>query len=184
MNNVDIASILPVDLLQAKPSAIISGNLSYHSGLNNEMDLSSDLNINDISWSDIRISRMNLEGNFKSEKPEEYYAELTATMDTSAIDLKVNNNGDGTSIINGEIMNLNLKSFQPFVKKYVTGLKGGISGKLNIQTSDKIKNFDGELNLKEANVRINALNSLFKIPSDKILFTRNKIIFNYLNILN
>jgi len=184
MNRVDIGSILPVNLFQSIPTAVISGNLSFYSGQNNEKELNSELKINNISWADIRIDLMNLKSEFKSEKPEDYTAELTATLDSSAFNLKIINKNTGTRKINAEIMNLNLKSFQPFAKKYVSDLKGGISGKLNIQTSDSIKKFDGELDLKEATVRINALNSLFKIPSDKILFTGNKIIFESFRVLD
>jgi hypothetical protein len=91
---------------------------------------------------------------------------------------------EGERNINADFTNLEIQNFQPFVEKFLSDLRGQLSGNINVKMSDKIESFNGELDIKEANVRIKALNSVFRIPSDKITFTGKKIVFDSFRVLD
>ncbi len=184
MNNVDIASLLPVALIQGNPAGLISGKADFFSGLNNEKEIHSDLNFKDISWSDINFRLLTLKGNFKSDTPKDYLVDLTAILDSSIISLKASKPAEGNRKINTEFSNISIESFQPFVKKILSDLKGHISGNLNIVSTNDIENFKGELNINKANMRIKFLNSNYRIPDDRILFDGRKVIFDKIRVLD
>jgi autotransporter translocation and assembly factor TamB len=184
LNRVDIATILPVGLLQGNPSGLISGNADFSTSLNREKEINTDLNFENVSWSDINYRIISLKSNFKSDSLKNYNIELNAILDSSKIMLKAVKPPDGNQDINAEFTAISVRSFQPFVNKFLSDLAGHISGKVKIISTDNNENINGELNFEGVRVRINTLNSIFKIPSDKISFTGKKLVFNSFRILD
>jgi len=184
MKQVNIASLLPVALITGNPTGIISGSFGYFKGSKQEKEISTDLIISDISWSGIELRGMSFKASYKSEKENDFYVDMAARMDSSEIILKASMPAEGKRNINAVLTNLSIKNFQPFVKGFLSDLRGQLSGNIEIVMTDKIESFIGELDINKANVRINTLNSVFKIPSDKIVFTGKKIVFDSFSVLD
>ena len=184
MKQVNIASLLPVELITGNPAGIISGSSGYFKGLKQEKEINTDLVINDISWSGIELRELSLKGNYKSEKENDFSIDMAARMDSSEIILKASMPAEGKRNLNAVLTNLSIQNFQPFVKEFLSDLRGKLSGNIEVVMTDKIESFTGELDINKANVRINTLNSVFKIPSDKILFTGKKIVFDSFSVFD
>jgi hypothetical protein len=184
MGDVQFASLLPVSMITGNPAGSISGHLDYSLNTNRGMEINSDLKLNNVKWNDISFSVLALKANYKTDTRKDYFIEMNATIDSSKIAFKAVKPVSGKRNINAEFSNISIESFQPFVKKFLSDLKGHISGNLNIASTNNIENFKGELNINKANMRIKSLNSNYKIPDDKILFNGRKVVFDNIRVLD
>jgi hypothetical protein len=184
MANVEFASILPVSMISGNPAGTISGHVDYTLKTNKGKEINSDLKLINVKWSDISFSTLTINGKYKSETQKDYFVEMNAGLDSSKIAVKAVKPASGKRDINAVFSNISIKSFQPFVKKIVSDLKGHISGNLNIVSTNDVENFKGELNINKANMRIKFLNSNFRIPDERILFDGRKVIFDRIRVLD
>jgi translocation and assembly module TamB len=184
MSNVKFASLLPDKIFPGNPAATISGFIDYGLNKNKGMEIKSDLNFKDVKWSDLNFSNLAVKGSFILNGPEEYILEMTALLDSSKIALKASKPVTGSRTINAEFSRLPINTFQPFVRKVVSDLRGSISGSLNILSVNNKESFNGELNINKANLKINTLSSSYRIPDGKVLFTGKKMVLNKFMILD
>jgi translocation and assembly module TamB len=63
-------------------------------------------------------------------------------------------------------------------------MRGNISGEFNIITKNEINNFTGDLHINNGNLRINTLNSSYRLPDERIQFTGRKMEFNNFRVLD
>jgi len=183
MSNITLASLLPAGIISGNPAVSISGTADY--SVNGKiMEINSDIKIKDIRWSDLSVSNVSLSGKYKSSNPQEYFLDATAVIDSSKITLRAVKPLDGKRNINAEFNKLPIRTFQPFVKDFLSDLRGYISGKVDIKSTNEIENFNGELNISKANIKINILNSNYTIPDDRVLFTGEKMVFDKFIILD
>jgi translocation and assembly module TamB len=184
VNNLTLASLLPNGIISGNPAVSLSGSADYSVKENHSMEINSDLKFKDIKWHDLIISNISLTEKYKSSNPEEYSLNAVASIDSSQITLRAVKMQEGKRSINAEFNNLPIRTFQPFVKDIVSDLKGYITGNFNVITTDEIENFNGELDINKANVRINTLNSNYTIPEERISFTGGKMVFNKFRVLD
>jgi hypothetical protein len=184
MSNVSIASLLRQDIIPGKPVGTISGSFSYEATKGPGRKINSDLELRDISWSDLKFNKISLKGHYVSIKPGDYDIDMTARLDTTSIKLTAVKPDGGSRSIIANFESIPINTIQPFVKKFVSDLKGNVSGNFNLSTGNKKENITGELKIAGANARINVLNSRYKIPDEKVLFTDNRIIFKNFKVLD
>jgi translocation and assembly module TamB len=184
IRTVALTSLLPANIIPGNPYGILSGTADFISNENKSREIKTDLIIKNIKWSDLYINNLILNGNYRSNKVEDYSLDINAVLDSSTISLSVINPESGKRTINAELTNLPIKTFQPFVKNYLSDLRGNISGNLIASATGNIENFNGELAVSNANVKINTINSSFKIPKDKVVFEANKIVLKNFIILD
>ena len=184
MKNVDIASLLPTALINGNPAGIISGTVDVSSKLDHTREIHADMNLKDVSWSDLDYRNLALNINFNSDTTQAFTADMKADIDSAGIIAKVSSKANGDRNLDAEFANLPIEDVQPFVKKFLSDLKGYISGNMKINSSGKAKELDGEIRFDGASVRVKTLNSIFKIPSDKITFNGDKIIFDSFTVLD
>ena len=184
LNNITLASLLPDGIISGNPAVSVSGTADYTVNEKKSTEINSDIKITEIKWSDLRVSNISLTGKYKSGNPEEYFLDATAVIDSSKITLRAIKPLDGKRTINAEFNKFPIRTFQPFVKDFLSDLKGYLSGKVNVMSTNEIEEFKGEVNISKANVRINTLNSNYPIPDDRVLFTGEKMVFDKFRILD
>jgi translocation and assembly module TamB len=184
LSNVSVTSLLPENIIRGNPGGQISGSVSYNSFGENGREIKSDLIFSDLRWSDVDFNNLELKGQYKSEKPGYFRLEAYSRLDSAEIVLKAEKRGGGSRIINAELTKFPINTLEPFVKKYLSALDGSISGNLNIASSEEIENINGELLITKGKLRINTLNSAYKIPEEKIGFTGGKILLDNFTVLD
>jgi len=184
LSNVNVASFLPDDIISGNPGGQISGSVSYNSYGKNGRDINSDLIFSDLRWLDLEFDHVTLKGQYKSEKPGAWTLAGYSSLDSAEIVLKGEKRGGGNRIINAELRKFPIYSIQPFVKKHLSALDGIISGNLFISSQEEIEDMNGEILITKGNLRVNALNSEYKIPGEKIRFAGGKIALNNFTVLD
>lgn len=182
--DVTLKSLLKDDLIQGKPEGSISGNAEYLLKGDKGKKITADLHFGDIGWSDLKFNKIDLKGYFFSEGPGDYDIDMLARLDSAEIILKGRKPANGPRLINAGFKSIPVRTVQPFVKKYLSDLKGNISGEFNLSTKDAIESFAGELNINNGNMRINTLNSVYRFPVDRITFTGKKMVFKDFKVLD
>jgi hypothetical protein len=183
LNNVSFASLIRDDLLTGKPVGSISGLFEYGQK-GEQMKINTDMQINDVSWSEINFDKIAIKGYFISGKAGTYSFDMITGLDSSEILLKGEKPEIGNRSLIAEFKNLPIKASQPFVSSFLSDMKGTVSGNFNISTINDIESLSGKIDIVNGNLRVNALNSIFKIPEDQILFTGKKMILNNFIVLD
>ncbi|MCD4770711.1 MAG: translocation/assembly module TamB, partial [Bacteroidales bacterium] len=183
-SDVKITSLIRDDILPGKPAGLISGTVDYGVIADKGKKINTDLSFRDVSWSDLDFNSITLKGYFISEMPGNFKVDMTARLDTALIVVKGEKPAAGNRTINAEFTEMPINTFQPFVRDYLSEIRGDISGYFNISSDKDIENYSGELIINDANFRINTLNLKYRIPDDKILFSGKKMIFNNSRVLD
>jgi hypothetical protein len=77
-----------------------------------------------------------------------------------------------------------VNTIQPFVTKYLSDLHGDISGEFRLSSKNGSDNLSGELLINNGEIRINTLNSSYRMPDEKISFVNKKMILNDFTVLD
>jgi hypothetical protein len=85
---------------------------------------------------------------------------------------------DSSFDLNLDLKKLNIKSIQGFSMGHITDGTGDLSGDFKITGNTDAPKLNGELNFNEAGFRSTKLNSLFKVPNEKIKFQNEAIVFD------
>jgi translocation and assembly module TamB len=184
LGNVALSSLLWNEVIPGEPSGFLSGSLDY--GLNEGAgkNLNTDLHISQASWHDLNFGRIDIQGILEADQGEYYSVDMSARLDSAQINMKIDNPQDGNRTVNSKFSAIPIHTFQPFVRDYLSDLKGTISGTFNISSRRDTENFGGSLTFDGANLRINTLDSRFKIPRDSVKFEGKKMVFNHFRILD
>ena len=184
LRNVSVASLLPESIIEGNPGGQMSGLVSYNSYDENSREINSDLIFSDLRWSDLAFSNLTLNGQYKSEKPGDWTIEGYSRLDSAEIVLMGEKSDGGNREINAELQNFPLSTAQPFVKEHLSALDGSISGNLNISSHEGTENINGEILITKGNLRINTLNSAYRIPEEKIGFAGGEILLDNFTVLD
>ena len=166
-----------------KYSIAIAGTLNANTTLaavSGDMSLQSDLRIDDLVYNkdSIGILKFNSTLDEKSKVISIAGSIFNKTLKTLEIGGSIN--------IGRKVDNLNLNILldetelsviEPFVKDYVSNIKGTAIADLEITGSIKSPKLDGYLNLKNVGLRVNYLNTSYTL-NEQIKFTEDKIIIN------
>ncbi len=184
LRNLRVGSLLPENIIRWNPGGQISGSLHYNSYGENSNEINTDLIFSDLRWSDLNFNNLTLKSKYKSEKPKVWTLDTHSLLDSAEIVLKGEKTDRGSLALHAELQKFPIKTAQPFVKEYLTDLDGFVSGDLNISSHEEIEDIDGEIIISEGNLRVNALNSAYKIPEGKIRFDGKKMLLDNFTILD
>jgi translocation and assembly module TamB len=184
MSNLTFASLLPDGVIPGTPAGSVSGSVDFGSNLKKGIEINSDLKFSEVRWSDLAFNNLAIKGNFTSNRPEDYSLEMTAILDSSVITLNALKPSSGKRTLNAEFTKFPIHSFQPFVRDILSDLKGDISGKFDLVSTNETENLKGELNISKADFKLNTLNSNYTLPGARVLFTGEKMVLNKFRILD
>lgn len=184
LSNVVLSSLIRGNILPGNPAGKISGYLYYRPLGENGRHLNTDMRIRDVSWSDLNFKDISLIAKYISQTPEEFEIDLSARLDTSSIIIKGGRKSNSESLINADFKDVPINTVQPFVKDFLSEIRGSISGYFNISSKDSIKIYNSGLNIHGGSLRINSLNSTYKIPDDKVQFSDKRMVFKNFMILD
>jgi hypothetical protein len=184
LEDVEIETLLTDSLIQGNPHGSISGSVKYHSEEGGHNLINSELRINSASWSGLKFDLISLDGTFDAENEGDYLLDMTVRLDTSEISFSAEKQDSILLSAYASFRNVPIKTVQPFVKDYLSDIRGVISGGFDISTDRSGRQFDGGMVINNANLRVNALNSRFKIPRDSLVFDGRKLVFNHFRVLD
>ena len=184
LDNMTIASLVNKDLVPGNPSGSVTGTINFGTLSKSGWRINSDLKMKDFLWSDLKYANISINSDLFSELPGKLKFDLDAVLDSSVISVAGTKDPDGTGFVNTSFEEVPINTIGPFVKKYLSDIRGKFSGYFNVVSKNYSQDYKGELNVENANIRIKSLNSAYKIPHDKILFTGNNIIFNKFRVLD
>ena len=184
LNNVTISSLFKPELLPGKPNLLISGFATYSTSKIFGNKLVTDLKFSDVSWSDLSFKKIALHSYFLADTTGNSDFKINTRIDTSEIDIKGEKTDKANLNITAIIKLIPVNTIQPFVAKYLSDLRGSISGEFNLSKKDEINNFTGDLFISNGNLRVKTLNSSFRLPDEKIRFTGKKMVFNDFSVLD
>ncbi len=184
LKNVNTNLLFPEKIIDGNPGAVISGSALLKLDRDKRSELSTSLNLNDVRWNDLNFNKIELEGNYISENKESWTIGMSSRFDSTEIVLNAEKpDGDSRSVKAG-IKNFPARTMEPFVKNFITNLKGVISGYFNITSEGGNENFDGEINISDGGMRITSLKSGYRIPDEKIMFSGKKVVFDNFTVLD
>lgn len=184
LTDVALASILVDNVLPGNPQGTISGTVNYQVNEGPGKYFNTGFRINHASWSGIAFNQIDVEGKLSSGRPGSYAMDFSARLDSSRIVLEGELKDSLTRNIRTEFSAIPLQTFQPFVREYLSELKGGLSGNFNISSVGQREAFGGGIHFNDARLRVNALNSKFKVPQDSLIFKDKRLLFNRFRILD
>ncbi|MDX2432480.1 MAG: translocation/assembly module TamB domain-containing protein [Bacteroides sp.] len=182
-DSVSFNSVIQGKLLPGNPGGIISGKLSYGTNEEAEKNIYTDLQFNNVEWNEVGFGLIDVKGNLKSDTIGSLAIDMLTRIDSSKIDLKYNQSSDESRSLSTNFTSLPLSIFQPFLVKHLSEMNGNISGNFNISNEGK-RDMDGTLNFNGASLRINMLNSRYKLPDEHVQFSANKLVFDNFNVLD
>ncbi len=184
LKDVTLKSLLRNDLVEGDPGGSVSGFAEYSGSADKGNKVSADLHLGDARWSGLDFDSIALSGFYSSGKSGNYDFNLKARLDSAEIGLKGKNPVNGTRAVDAQFKAIPIKIIQPFVKKYLTDLKGIISGNFDLSTGEGSESLTGDLLIDGGNLRINLLNSAYRMPQERIRFRGQKIILDNFKVLD
>jgi len=184
LNNVELYSLLQEGLISGEPDGSISGSLEYNSRGGSERRINTDLDIEDPRWSGLSFDHIGVKGFFEIDTSKAYRIDMSALLDSSKVQIRGEKIYGGSGSVQSEFSSLPVRTFQPFVREYLSGMQGNLSGRINLASREDQENIQGELFISNAHVRINTLNSSYRIPEDSVIFSGKKINFDQFSILD
>jgi len=184
LGNVAISSIYSSEMWPGKPKATISGITVLKLDKNGGKKLDTDMKFTDLSWSDLYFKQASLYGFFSSEKSDEFRFDITSRLDTSEISIKGEKQLNSKRNIDFRFNSIPVNSVQPFVNQFLSDLRGYVSGDFNLSTRDNSETITGDLIIKDVNLKVNSLNSSFRMTDDKIRFSGKKMTLKRFKVLD
>jgi hypothetical protein len=184
VRNVTLTSLISSDFIKGFPEGSVSGFVEYGVKKKSGIKIATDLQLADVRWNDLRYDKISLTGKFDSNGPEDYAVELIGKLDSAEISVKGGKPVNGKRNVLAEFKLIPVNTFQPFAEKYLSDLKGYVSGKIDFQSENGKETFTGAVSIKNGNLRIKPLNSIYKIPAETIKFEGQKAIFDNFTILD
>jgi len=182
LDKVEFSSLLQEGLISGGPEGSISGSLDYKLTGDIEHRLNTNLDINDLQWSGLNFNHIGVKGVFSIDSSKAYDIDMSVLLDSSRLLVKGKKIHGGRGRVQTEFFSFPIRTFQPFVKEYLSGLQGNLSGKFNLSSSGDEDNIMGKLYINDANLRINTLNARYRIPEDSVRFSGKKVFFDKFRI--
>jgi hypothetical protein len=184
LKNVNTTSLIPENIINGNPGGIISGSSIITLQGDKRLKLNTNLNLSNVRWSDLKFSNIKLDGNYITDNKESWALDLVSRLDSTEIIINANKPEGDSRVIKAELKKFPVRTFEPFVKKFISDLNGVISGYFNVSSKAGNESFDGEIDILEGNIRIIPLNSGYRIPDEKIRFTGKKVILDNFTVLD
>ncbi|HEX2395085.1 MAG TPA: hypothetical protein VHI78_07045 [Bacteroidales bacterium] len=183
-DNVNLSSLIPAGLFPGGPAANINGSVRYRTSGTENSSIVADIDLTEVAWSDLNIAQLGINGSYNSSGKDIYKVETDVTLDSAGIHFEGSSTSPRDRNLEAQFSGLSLNIVKPFIEDAVSELSGTLSGDVRSAASSGKEMLEGSINLNDVRVRISALNSLFRIPEDKISLTDNKISFDRFRVMD
>ncbi|HWR74138.1 MAG TPA: translocation/assembly module TamB domain-containing protein, partial [Bacteroidales bacterium] len=162
----------------------ITGKVEYSGNKRNEYG--GRIDIRELKTFEQKIGDLNLAGRFVYDTLGSTESDIRLVLnDTSRLNIGVRlGNKDNSNGIRTEFSSMPLDIFQSLVKKYVSGLTGEISGKLDLLSVNDKPNMNGSISIKNTALKLVPVNALFYLKDDVIRLENNMVYFDQFTILD
>ncbi len=171
-----------LDVKDAFYTGEVNGNFTLRN-MEKTVNYLADLTLNDLTLRNERIGDLVI----KSQQRTSDIIDVLVRLDEGigALDVRGTYNRLNSEIdIQGEIDQLELKNLDPFLKKYLTGSKGKISGTVRLGGTSGVPIIDGNLELEKVSTLINYLQARYTFVNEDIAVRQNKMTFRNFTILD
>lgn len=184
LNRVDLTSIIRNDIFPGEPDGSFSGAIEYRTDRGGERRLDSEILIGSISFSGQDWGNIRLNGSYSGKASDAYLMDLHAWTDSLEFKLKGERSNRGEHEIEGNFTRFPLVFLEPFSKAYISEVGGSLSGSFRRSYQQDRGHFSGQMLFQDASLRVNMLNSVFRIPDQRIEIAEQKAVFDEFTILD
>ena len=162
----------------------ITGKVEYSGNKRN--DYGGRIDIRELKTAQKQIGDLNLTGRFSYDTVGTTESDIKLILnDTSRLDLDVRlGNKDNSNAIRTEFSSMPLDIFESFVSKYVSGLTGEISGRLDLLSVNNKPSMNGSISIKNTALKLVPVNALFYLHDNVIRLEDNMVHFDEFTILD
>jgi hypothetical protein len=108
--------------------------------------------------------------------------DMEARLDSAQLTLKGLRTDFGERQISSKIHRMPINTLQPFTRDFLSDLRGYISGEFDVSNASGSDRVDGQLSFQGVQLRINALNSTFRLPDQGLFVEDEKLLFKQFKI--
>lgn len=184
MNQVELTSLIGNDLFQGEPDGTFTGGIYYRTDRDIRRRITSDLQISDLRYSGQAFNDVLLDGVLTLGPLGAYSIDLLARMDSLDVRLEGGKNEDGERDLEGRFNHFPLILIEPFTREQLSELDGSISGDFILSERKGAEQFEGKLNFHDAFLKVNILNSAFRIPDQRIEVSDQRVLFNEFTVMD
>jgi len=184
MKQVELESLVRDDLFPGRPDAVISGSVGLSMLGETERKIASDLHFTHVDYSDLSFNKISLKGHMVYGDSGKYDLDVFARLDSAEINLKGLKTEEGERQFQSKLSDIPMNLLQPFTKEFLSDLRGFISGEFDVSNINGSDRVDGQLSFQGVQLRINALNSTFRVPDQGLYVSDEKLLFNKFRILD
>ncbi|MCP4313372.1 MAG: hypothetical protein GY790_19105 [Bacteroidetes bacterium] len=184
LRDVSFGSNLQRSLIPGDPEGIITGAIHYGIDQDSVRRFDTNLQIRHVSWSGLSFNEISLDGALSAGGAGAYEIDLSASLDSSEVTIKGERSEGGIRNLSAGLYSVPISTFQTFVRDYLSDMDGLISGEFSILPGPNGDIFRGDLQLDNAALRINTLNSKYQIPGERITFSGNRMVLTNFQILD
>jgi hypothetical protein len=154
-----------------------TGKIDYQSSSKNEVGIQMD--VQHMQWADMQLGQMTITGHYESDTLGNLEGELRTVMnDTSRFDLFVKfDEQDSQQSIRTDFTGIPLHYFESLLSKYISGLRGEVSGGMALTSIKNKPRLDGSIAIQNTTLRVIPLNARFYLSDDLIVFENNQLLF-------
>jgi hypothetical protein len=184
LNDVGLTSLLRNDIIRETPDGSITGTMDYRTDREMEKEISTELLISDIAFSGQAYSDIRIDASLHRGQSESYVIDLDARSDSLEVKLDGSRSQDGVRVLKGQFTRFPLVLLEPLSEKYVSEIGGSLSGTFGLSNERGNDYFTGQLHFHDAQVKVNLLNNVFRIPDQRLEIAERKAVFTDFMILD
>lgn len=184
MKELRLSTLLRSDLFPGSPDGIITGMVNFSKITEGENIIETALWLKQFKYSGQKFDDIALDGTMNMGISDDYSIDLHASIDSSEVELSADKTHMGELNIKARYSDFPLKIIQPFTQDYVTELQGSISGNVFLSSQNNRDQFGGEVAFEDAGLKVNILNSAFRIPNQRLLLDERKLHFDKFTVLD
>jgi len=181
LNEVPLSSLIGENLVPGNPSAMMTGSADY--ATNGHTEAHVDLTMANASWSDLTMNRIKLNASYIADSIKGYALKVMTELDSAKVNIDASSQNN-IRTLKADFSKFPLNTIEPFVKESVSDVSGTVSGNLEMKDIASSPHIDGEALFEHSTMRINALNSIFTAPNEKVVISDKKLIFNQFQIID
>ena len=162
----------------------ITGKVEYSGNKRNEYG--GRIDIREMKTAEKQIGNLNLTGQFIYDTLGTTESDIKLVLnDTSRLNLAVKlGYSDNRNGIRTEFSSMPLDIFESLVRKYVSGLTGEISGKLDLLSVNDKPSMNGSISIKNTALKLVPVNALFYLQDNVLRLEKNILYFDQFTVLD
>jgi len=184
LSQVDLEKLWRPDLIPGMPAGKLSGTVDYKRSPEDNMRLATDIQILQAAYAGIHYDSISLTGTLDLRGESNLETELLVRMDSSSMEMEGQRSSENNLTLAAGFRRFPLRTIEPLVNKYISGLQGEFSGDFNIASTPQGPVYAGNVKLNGAGLKVNALNSRFTIPDQQLRIGDDNILFDNFRILD